>query len=100
MNLPIPPGTSIVFDTNDGALMRRLELHFQGVNASGLDPWSLVRLCRRNFVTLTDGVATMTELGSQIFRECEVVNPRSHTDLCWTMSDERLAELGVVLVAG
>ena len=100
MTPAIDPDTSVVFDSNDGALMRRLELNFRGVNASALDPWSLAMLRRRKFVTLTDSVVTMTELGSQVFRECEVVNPESYASLRWTMSNARLAELGVVLIAG
>lgn len=100
MTRPTAPGTSVVFDNNDGALMRRLELNFRGVNATCLDPWSLAMLRRRKFVSLADGLATMTELGSRVFQECEVVNPESHANLHWTMSDARLAELGVVLNPG
>ena len=99
MTCPTDPDRSVVFDNNDGSLMRRLELNFRGVKATTLDPWSLAVLRRRKPVMLTEGMVKMTDLGTLVFQESAVENPESRAKQVWTLPNARLADLGLKLSA-
>ena len=64
---------SVVFDSSEGALMRRLELNFRGVDQQSFEPQPLALFERQKFVLVREGLVTMTKLGSQVFSERDVV---------------------------
>lgn len=87
---------SVVFDSSEGALMRRLELNFREVDQQSLEPQSLALLEHQKFVLVREGLVTMTKLGSQVFSECDVVQLNSEPTRRWMLSNSRIAELRIV----
>lgn len=90
------PDRSVIFDSSEGALMRRLELNFRGVDQRSLESQPLALLERQEFVLVHEGMVTMTKLGSQVFRECDVVRRDSEPTQCWMLANSRMAELGIL----
>lgn len=91
--------TAVVFHCHEGLLMRRLELTFTGVKSRLLDPVPLAALRKKGFVSVSRGLATLTPLGTKVFRECMLVNGDSKDRQNWVLQNSRLAELGIVLAS-